>query len=128
MCRLRGCSNSFDSEAKIVEWTICIASRVLDRASNESHLGRKPNRFCHDFRSVPEPLFQICRDRQIRCIDNQTCVRKRFIPSQLTVPSTKHAGGSRAGCGQCLEAKASENAGGTNIPRIRNDERTGTLV
>ena len=79
MCRPRCCSNAFDSQAKIVERTVLVASRVLNRASDKPGLSGKPNRLSHDLRRVAESLFQIRRDGQLCCIDNQTRVRKRFI-------------------------------------------------
>src|SRR5207249_4195722 len=63
---LRGCGNPFDSQVKIIKGTVRVASRVLNRAPNQAHLARKPDRFRHDFRRVAKPLFQIRRDGQIR--------------------------------------------------------------
>ena len=48
--------NPFDGQANIVKGTVLVASRILDRASNESYLGRKPDRFHHDFRRVAKPV------------------------------------------------------------------------
>ena len=112
---LRGCSNSFDSQALIVKGTV-VASGILDAASNESHLGRKPNRFRLDFRRIAKPFSQIRRDWQVRCIDDQTRVRQRLTSRQPVISSTKGRGSGSAPCGQCLEAEASENAGGADIP------------
>jgi hypothetical protein len=111
MCRLRRCSYTFHSQAKIVKWTVRVASRVLDGASNESGIGCKSDCFRHDFRRVAEPFFQIRGDRQICRIHDQARVRKRVVSRQLAISSTKSRGGCRARCGQCLKAKAGENAG-----------------
>ena len=62
MCSLHRCSNPLDRQANIVKRTVLFASRILDRASNESCLGRKPDRFRYDFRRVAKTLFQIRRD------------------------------------------------------------------
>ena len=71
-CSLRGCSDSFDSQALIVKGTVFVASRILDRASNKSRLGRKPDCLRYDLRRVAKPLFQIRRD-------GQRSVRHRYI-------------------------------------------------
>jgi hypothetical protein len=62
MSRFCACRDPFDSQAKIVKWTAFVARPVLDRASNESHLGRKPDRFGHGFRRITKPLSQIRRN------------------------------------------------------------------
>jgi hypothetical protein len=127
-CRLRGCVNPFDSQANIVKWTVSVASRILDRASNESHLGRKPDRFRYDFRCVAKTFFQIRRDGQIRGVDDQARLRQRLISRLPAIPSTNGRGGGSARCGQCLEAKAGENAGGADVPWIRNYEGARAVV
>src|SRR5579872_112113 len=55
-------------------------------------------------------------------------MRKSFISRQLTISSTKSRGGGTTGRGQCLETKASENAGGADIPGIRNYEGARSVV
>jgi hypothetical protein len=57
--RLRGCSNPFDSQGKVVEGGVLVASCIFDGASNESRLGRKPDRFRHHFRCVAIPVLQV---------------------------------------------------------------------
>src|SRR5437660_7556988 len=47
---LCGRSNAFDRQAEIIQWPIGVASRILDRASNEPHVGRTLDRLNHDFR------------------------------------------------------------------------------
>jgi hypothetical protein len=74
-CRLRGGSDSFDSQAKIVKGSLWLASRILDRASHEPRLGCQPDRFRHDCRRIAKPSFEIRRYGQIRGIDNQARVR-----------------------------------------------------
>src|SRR5467141_32578 len=96
VCRLRGCSNPFASQANIVQGTFLVARRILDRAPDESRLGRKPDRLRHDFRRVAKPLFQIRRCGQIRRIDNQARVRQRLISRQPAISSTTRRGGGGA--------------------------------
>src|SRR5262249_28037618 len=127
-CSLRGCRNPFDGQAFIVKGTILIGSRILDRASNESYLGRKPNSFRHDFRCIPKAISQVCRDGQVRSIDNQTAVLQRLISRQPMISSTKRRSSGGARCRQCLEAKAGKNSGGADIPRVRNDEGARAVV
>jgi len=83
----------FHGQANIIEGTVLVASRILDGASNESRLGRKPDRPGHDFRRFAKPPFQIRRNLRIRRIDNQARVRQRFISRQPAVFSTKGRGG-----------------------------------
>ena len=128
MCRLRRCCNAFDSQAKVVKWTVLLASRILDRASNESRPCRQPDRLRHDFRRVTKPFFQIRRHRQICRIYNQTSTSQGFLSRQSAVSSPKGSGRGSARCGQCMEAKACENAGRADIPWIRNYEDAGAFV
>ena len=53
---------------------------------------------------------------------------QRFLARQPAISSPKGGGGGSARGGQRLEAKASENAGGANIPWIRNYERARAAV
>jgi hypothetical protein len=56
-----------------------VAGRILDRASNESNLRRKPDCFCHNFGRVAKPISQIRRDGQIGRIDNHPRMSQRLI-------------------------------------------------
>src|SRR5437899_10644123 len=55
-------------------------------------------------------------------------MRQRLISRQPAIPSTKGRGGGSARCGQCLETKARENPGGSDIPWIRNYENARAVV
>ena len=127
-CSLRGCCNPFDSQTLVVEWTIRIAGRILDRAAHESRLGGKPDRFGDDFRRVAEPSLEIGGDGQVGRIDNHARMVQRLRARQSAISSTKSARGSGARCRQRAEAKPGENSGGADVPWIRNDKRLWTVV
>jgi hypothetical protein len=74
MSRLCTCRNPFDSQAKIVKWMIFGASRVLDRASNQSLVGGKPDGFRHNFRRVTKPPFPD-QQRRANPLHQQSSVR-----------------------------------------------------
>jgi hypothetical protein len=101
---------------------VWVTSCILNRASNESYLSRQPNRLRHDFRRVAKPLLQIRGDGQVRRLDNRTRVCQSFISRQAAVSSAENR---RRGCarrGQGRKSKTRENAGGTDVPGIRNYE------
>lgn len=79
--RLHGGSDSFYSEAEVVKRAILIAGCIFDCAPHQAGIGREPNGFGDDVRCIAESPLQISRYGQIRCVDNDACVRKRLISS-----------------------------------------------
>jgi hypothetical protein len=88
--RLRRCGNPFVSQAEIVNGTVWVAGRILDSARAQPtspRLGRKTDCSRHDFGRVPEALFQIRGNGQIRRLGAQERVRQPLISRQPAISS-----------------------------------------
>jgi hypothetical protein len=55
----------FDREGEVINWPLCIAGGIFDRASDSACLGRKPDRFGCGFRRICATVLQIDSDRQV---------------------------------------------------------------
>ena len=88
--------------SRVIKWPIGVASRILDRASNQSHLCRTRIVSATTSGESPNPVSQICRDGQIRRIDDRACVRERLIARQFVIFTTQSTGRCRARCSQVL--------------------------
>src|SRR5579884_3913900 len=120
--RFSRCRDSFHGESFIVKRLVLAPGRILDGASHEARVCRKPDRLSHLLRRVPESPFQIRRHWQIGRVHDDARVRQRLFARQSAVPPSNRNGRGRArGC-ERLKSEAGENASGGDIPGIRNDE------
>ena len=123
----RGCSDPFDNQALIVRglsW-LPVASSIVHPTSPTAAASRIVSATTSG--ASPKP-FSRSAETGKTVASNQARVSQGLIAGQPAVSSTKSRGGGSARCGQGPEAKADKNAGGADIPRIRNYEGARAVV
>jgi hypothetical protein len=64
-CSFRSRGNPFHGQGEVIERSVLLAGRILDRATDQTYVGCEPDRFRRDFRRVTKASFEIRRDGQI---------------------------------------------------------------
>ena len=93
-------------------------------------LAGKANRFGDDFRGVAVPVLEVGGDGQIRGVSDGLGVRQGLGAADAgsAIAPAQRKGEARAGCGESKEAETGENAGGSGVPGVADDEGFRSLV
>ena len=101
---------------------------VFNGATGEAGCGGQADGFCAGFGRVAKAVFQVCANGQVRRGDDIGNVREHGIAADGTVLETGGECVSGGGGGQSLKSHAGQQARGSGVPGIGDDERAAALV
>ena len=96
---------------------------VLDRATHRAGIGHAGDRKSDALRRGPVAVLQIDRDREIRRQVERGRVRDHLVERDVAVPASEREREPGAGGREGPEPERGQHAGGTRVPRVRDDER-----
>ena len=73
-------------------------------------------------------MFEIGGDGKIRGVDNPARVGDRFVAGHLAIAASENAGGSGARGGEGFETQPGEDARGTGVPGVWDEEGSRLLM
>ena len=100
---------------------------VLDGASRRAGLGQQRHRLGDAVGSVGEAPFRVDAERHVDGTGERGRVFQQLVAGDLLVALAERCGVTGAGGGQGRESEGDEEAGRTDVPGVRHDERP-TLV
>jgi hypothetical protein len=123
MCRLRGRCHPIRGETKLIDRVVGVTGEILNRATGQSGLHCQLNRLRNADRIIGEAVLHVSGDRKFGCRDDRRGVSQCLLASDRAVQLAQGGGKSTAGGCQRLVSKRGEDASGTGVPRVRDQQR-----
>ncbi len=105
-----------------------LPGHVLDGSAGKPRSGGQADGFVYIFGIVPQIRFQIAVDRQIRSGSDHRGVGHRLIASKRVIGLSQREGTAGAGCSEGFEAQMRQQASGSSVPGIGNEECARALM
>jgi hypothetical protein len=92
--------DALDRVAKIVNRSLRIAARILDRAADQARLGREPDGQRGRLGGMAEAVLEVGGHRQRRRLDDHPGVRQGLVARDPAIPAAEAEGAAGAGRGE----------------------------
>ncbi len=114
--------DALQGKKRVVDRRFGASGVIFDRASRQPHGGGGADGFGNRLGAVAEAVFEIGRDGQRRCPDDESAMGQHVRPGGTAIAHAAREGHAGAGGGERRKARAGEDAGRADVPWIRQNE------
>jgi hypothetical protein len=126
-CNRDGGCDARRSEIDVVDRWAGLADGVLNRAPDKSYRARFSNGRRYIIRRIAKPFFQIGRHREIRGLNDQTCMRQRFRACHAAIAPSQDRGLCTARVRKRLKTKRGQHTCRTPVPGLGSTNAPGRV-
>jgi hypothetical protein len=128
MSHLRRGSHPVPGQSQRIDGLVTPGPEVLDRAARQPGTDGHPERLGDAFGLIGEAVFQVGRNGQVDTGRYGCCVLDGFVLRHCPIEAPERPRETATRRGQGLKPERRQNLGRTEIPRIWQQQRTGSSV